>query len=184
VPGLRSPLALAAVLGLVALTGIAGCGDDEQATVTETTTVTGSGSISTGGEGTATESTGADGEAPPADVEVSDSATFVSPTGNIGCFMDKATVRCDIAEHDWKAPKAPADCELDYGQGISLDAGGAATLVCAGDTVLGAGGQQLAYGQSISAGLLRCESSEQGIACRDIESGRGFSLSREAYELF
>jgi hypothetical protein len=180
-PRLRLPLATTLLALALAL---AACGDDEPTTVTETSTVT-TESSTTSGEETSTESTTtADGETPEADVEVSDSAAFVSPTGNIGCFIDKTTVRCDIAERDWKAPKPPADCELDYGQGIALTAGGTAALVCAGDTVLGSGGQELAYGQSIAAGLLRCESSEQGMTCRDIETGRGFSLSRQSYELF
>lgn len=155
--------------------------------MTETSTVTTDPSTeSSTTEETTTEATttSGDGETPPADVEVDESAAFVSPTGNIGCFIDKTTVRCDIAERDWEPPKPPAGCELDYGQGITLNAGGAAELVCAGDTVLGSGGQELAYGQSISAGLLRCESSERGMTCRDIETGRGFTLSRESYEIF
>lgn len=176
------PLAALAVL-LAASLALLACGDSEQSTVTETTTVTSDSSTTattTGGD----TSTTADGETPPADIEVDESATFVSPTGNIGCFIDKSAVRCDIAERDWKPPKPPADCQLDYGQGITLTAGGSAELVCAGDTVLGSGGQELAYGQSISAGLLRCESAEDGITCRDIETGRGFELSRESYEIF
>ncbi len=154
--------------------------------MTETSTVTtDSSTTSTSTEQTSTGSTtGADGATPPADIEVDESAAFVSPTGNIGCFIDKSAVRCDIGERDWKPPKPPADCQLDYGQGISLTAGGSAELVCAGDTVLGSGGEELAYGQSISAGLLRCESAEDGISCRDIETGRGFQISRESYEIF
>jgi len=183
----RLALTTTAVLLLGAAPTLAACGDDEQATVTATSTVTTSAETSSGTTGeTSTESStsGEDGAPPPADVEVDESAAFVSPTENIGCFIDKTSVRCDIAERDWEPPKAPADCELDYGQGISLTAGGSAELVCAGDTVLGSGGQELAYGQSISAGLLRCESAETAMTCRDIETGRGFTLSREDYEIF
>lgn len=174
-------LALAAAALLVG-----GCGDGGQATVTETTT-----SVSTVTEETTEtvepageEESASDGKAPPADIVVDESAAFATPTGNTECFIDKASVRCDIAEREWESPKAPPDCELDYGQGLALSAGGAAELVCAGDTVLGSGGQELAYGQSIAAGLLRCESSESGVTCRDVETGRGFTLSRESYELF
>ena len=42
----------------------------------------------------------------------------------------------------------------------------------------------LPYGDSITAGMLRCEVAEAGASCRDSESGHGFSLSREAYRLF
>jgi hypothetical protein len=105
---------------------------------------------------------------------------FTSPSGNIGCYIDKSTVRCDIDKRSWQPPKAPSSCQLDYGQGISLDAGGAPAFVCAGDTALG-GGKPLAYGQSIGAGLLRCESEESGMSCTDAESGRGFTISQESY---
>ena len=156
---------------------IAGCGSDDStsSTVTETETTTASTSTTTEGE---------EGP-PPADVQVSGQTGFSSPTGNIGCLITKRQVRCDVSERDWKPPKRPADCpaEVDYGQGIQLRAGGTPEFVCAGDTVLG-GGDELAYGQSIAAGLLRCESEESGMSCRDVESGRGFTLSKESYELF
>jgi hypothetical protein len=124
-----------------------------------------------------------DGAAPRASREVIELTGFSSPSGNIGCFIDLPSVRCDIGERDWEPPQAPRRCELDYGQGIELPAGAEARFVCAGDTALG-GGPALAYGDSIAAGLLRCESSEAGMSCRDIESGRGFSLSRQGYEIF
>jgi hypothetical protein len=124
-----------------------------------------------------------DGETPPADIEVTELTPFTSPSGNIGCYIDRKTVRCDIDKRDWDPPMAPSDCDLDYGQGIELPAGGTPGFVCAGDTALG-GGDPLPYGQSIAAGLLRCESSESGMSCRDIETGRGFTLSIQSYELF
>jgi hypothetical protein len=178
------PLALL----LVAVLALAGCGDSEETTVTETvgTETSSAPTTSTSStETTSSESTGAtDGAPPPADITVDESAAFETPSGNIGCFIDKLTVRCDIAERDWKPPAAPADCELDYGQGISLGAGSGAALVCAGDTVLGSGGETLSYGQAIAAGLLRCESAEDGLTCTDTENGSGFFLSQESYEIF
>ncbi|MCV6980694.1 hypothetical protein H7I53_10745 [Mycolicibacterium pulveris] len=108
---------------------------------------------------------------------------FTSPSGNIGCMMDASQVRCDIRERDWAPPPPPPDCPYDYGQGLSLHAGGTATFVCAGDTAL-AGGGPLAYGQSHTDGVLRCDSAMSGITCRDVETGRGFSISREGYRFF
>lgn len=182
----RLALSLVTLLGLLTLAS--GCGDDSPepaATVTSTETVEASETTSstTSTASTTSTSTSGDGEAPPADQTVSELTGFTSPTGNIGCLIDRGSVRCDIQERDWEPPKAPPDCQLDYGQGISLDAGGEPALVCAGDTALGAG-EPLPYGQSIAAGLLRCESEESGMSCRDVETGRGFSLSREGYELF
>jgi hypothetical protein len=114
---------------------------------------------------------------------ISELVGFTSPSGNVGCFIASTTARCDVSERDWSPPPRPADCEFDYGQGISLEPGGRAGFVCAGDTALG-GGQPLAYGKSLSAGALVCESSESGITCRDTATGHGFSIAREAYRLF
>lgn len=81
------------------------------------------------------------------------------------------------------SPSGNVACQFGYGQGITMSAGGDAEFVCAGDTTLGTG-QPLPYGESVSAGALRCDSAESGITCRDTESGRGFALSREGYEIF
>jgi hypothetical protein len=43
---------------------------------------------------------------------------------------------------------------------------------------------RLPYGDAITAGPMRCESAQSGITCRDVESGHGFSISREAYRIF
>jgi hypothetical protein len=132
-------------------------------------------------EPTQTPSEGLDPE--PVDREVSELTGFVSPTGNVSCMIDADWARCDIIDRDWEPPPRPADCEFDYGQGISLAPGGPAEFVCAGDTAFGAD-EVLPYGESITAGPLRCESAESGITCRDDQSGHGFSISRQAYQLF
>jgi hypothetical protein len=179
--------AVAAAATVVALASFAACGgSDTTATVTETASAGPSPgppattSPTTTGTGT---TTGGDGETPPADRTVDELTAFSSPTGNIGCYIDPGSVRCDIGDRDWEPPPAPPGCELDYGQGIELEAGGRAAFVCAGDTALG-GGEALDYGSSIAAGLLRCESEESGMTCRDVETGRGFSIAIEAYDIF
>jgi hypothetical protein len=91
--------------------------------------------------------------------------------------------RCDIIDNDWSPPPRPADCEWDYGQGVAITPGEPAYFVCAGDTTFGPD-DVLAHGESITAGTLRCESAESGISCRDVESGHGFSIALEAYQLF
>jgi hypothetical protein len=108
---------------------------------------------------------------------------FTSPSGNIGCYVDTHYVRCDIAGRDWVAPPRPADCELDYGQGIAFAAGEAPAFVCAGDTALRAG-DPLEFGQSVDAGAMSCTSLESGITCRDTSTGAGFMISRQEYALF
>jgi hypothetical protein len=118
-----------------------------------------------------------------ADREVHELTGFVSPSGNVSCMIDADWARCDIIDRDWSPPLRPADCEFDYGQGISLARGEQAQFVCAGDTAFGAD-EVLPYGESITAGMLRCESAESGITCRDTKTGRGFEISRGAYRLF
>jgi hypothetical protein len=117
------------------------------------------------------------------DREVNELTGFVSPTGNVSCMIDADWARCDILDNDWAPPPRPADCEFDYGQGISLAPGEQAEFVCAGDTVFGPD-EVLPYGDSITAGVLRCESAKSGISCRDVQTGHGFSISRQAYRLF
>lgn len=116
---------------------------------------------------------------------VSELTGFQSPTGNVGCYIDASSVRCDIAERDWALPARPADCneQVNFGQGLQLAADGESGFVCAGDTALGYG-DVLAYGSSIAAGAIRCDSAESGITCRDNASGHGFMISRQAYQLF
>jgi hypothetical protein len=121
--------------------------------------------------------------AAPADREVYELSGFISPTGNVACMIDADWARCDIIDRDWSPPPRPADCEFDYGQGISLAPGEPAQFVCAGDTAFGTD-EVLPYGDSITAGVLQCESAKAGITCRDTQTSHGFSISQRAYQLF
>lgn len=108
---------------------------------------------------------------------------FQSPTRNIGCVIDSASARCDIARHDWPSPRKPASCELDYGDGLAISRSGRrGAFVCAGDTVLNAGGV-LAYGRSITRGGITCTSRASGVTCRNAR-GHGFRVSRSSYRRF
>ena len=161
----------------------AGCGDDEDSeTVTETVTAE---------ETVTTEST----ESPETDTTTPTDSSgdvpvtrgpryFQTPSGNIGCYVDARTARCDIRERNWDPPASGEPCELDYGQGIAVSAqGGKADFVCAGDTALG-GPSVLDYGQVSRRGSLRCRSGGKGVTCIESRSGHGFFLSRERYRLF
>ena len=121
--------------------------------------------------------------AAPADREVYELSGFISPTGNVACMIDADWARCDTIDRNWSPPPRPADCEFDYGQGISLAPGESAQFVCAGDTAFGTD-EVLPYGDSITAGVLRCESADAGITCRDTQTSHGFSISQQAYQLF
>ena len=131
--------------------------------------------------------TGAEADAPlesaPIQQESYDLHGFVSPSGTVACMLESDYVRCDIMDRDWAPPPRPADCEFDYGQGIAISDSGPAEFVCAGDTAFGSD-EVLPYGESMSSGPMRCESSEPGVTCRNGETGAGFFLSRQSYRLF
>jgi hypothetical protein len=114
---------------------------------------------------------------------VASAGPFRSPSGNIGCFIDASGVRCDIRERDWRPPRKPATCELDFGQGVFVGRRHRAGYVCAGDTALGAG-RRLAYGTSIRRGSFRCRSRRSGVRCDNLSTGHGFALSRQGVRLF
>jgi hypothetical protein len=131
------------------------------------------------------------GDAPPvpstapslAPPKVVDTAGFVSPSGNIGCYLDRSGARCDIVRKSWKPPPAPDDCDLDWGGGLSVATNGEATFTCAGDTVLG-GKDKLAYGESLRAGDFVCSSDRKAMRCENVKSGHGFTVAIEQYNLF
>jgi hypothetical protein len=108
---------------------------------------------------------------------------FSSPTGNIGCALDRGGVRCDIREREWRPPPKPASCEVDWGFGLILDRRGRGRFVCAGDTVLGSP-RTLAYGRSIQRGRFRCVSRVRAMRCVNRRNGHGFALSRQAARRF
>jgi hypothetical protein len=110
--------------------------------------------------------------------------SFQSPSGNIGCVIDRQSgVRCDIRNRDWRPPPKPASCQLDWGQGLEVGRRGRGHFVCAGDTTLGQG-RRLAYGKAIRRGRFRCVSRRSGMRCVNRRNGHGFALSRERARRF
>jgi hypothetical protein len=110
--------------------------------------------------------------------------SFQSPSGNIGCAIDRQSgVRCDIRDRDWRPPPKPASCELDWGHGLEVGRRGRGHFVCAGDTTLGQG-RRLGYGKAIRRGRFRCVSRRSGMRCVNRRNGHGFALSRERARRF
>jgi len=113
-----------------------------------------------------------------------DRLIFLTPSRNIGCDLETATVRCDIGRRSWAPPSKPADCPLDWGNGVHMDKGGTATFVCAGDSLLGATSEVLPYGQAVRAGAILCDSEQAAMHCVNEKTGHGFTLSVQDYHLF
>jgi hypothetical protein len=112
-----------------------------------------------------------------------DTSFFVTPSGNIDCAVSANSVRCDIGDRTWSAPPRPQDCSLDYGNGVVVDATGA-RLSCAGDTLLHATTNVLAYGHGVRDGQVLCVSQPSGVRCEYTGTGHGFTLAKEGYTLF
>ena len=167
-----------AIAGLVALLAVSGCAGSPEPASTSTAPAETNAAATPSPKAKPTSPT-----AKPADREVFDFTGFISPTGNVACMIVMDLARCDIIDRDWSPPPRPADCEFDYGQGIEIIVGQSAAFVCAGDTAFGTE-DVLAYGDAITAGPLRCESAAAGVTCRDTDTGHGFSLGLEAYQLF
>jgi hypothetical protein len=110
---------------------------------------------------------------------------FQSPSHNIGCvIVNGKSVRCDIQSKTWPTPPKPADCDVDYGQGVAVGTHGDADYVCAGDTTLDSSAPVLGYGDRITQGLIRCSSKTKGMRCVNLETKDGFFLSRDVVHLF
>jgi hypothetical protein len=125
------------------------------------------------------------GGAPSSAVDISDvgEATFRTPSNNIVCSLTSSAVRCDILRKTWTPPAKPADCELDWGNGMYIEAGRAG-MTCTGDTLLGSAKDTLAYGKGLRSGTVACESANTGLTCRDEKTGRGFTLAVARYSIF
>ncbi len=168
-------LALAAVALAASL---AACGSSSSSsTSTQTTTVTESNGTTT--SSTATNPTTTTGSA----VTTKSLQSFLLPSKNIGCTVVEQEARCDISQRSWKPPPRPANCHLDYGQGIEVGTG-SARVVCAGDTAMIPGAPILAYNQNSKKGPFLCESRTAGVTCTNQDTGHGFFLSRQSYKLF
>jgi hypothetical protein len=100
---------------------------------------------------------------------------FTAPSGNINCALGEDELECNILDYNFDAPQ---DCDgparLTVGsEDPQLDCGSSE----------GANSATLQYGQSASNGRFACTSSEAAIECWNVETGNGFTLSRENYQL-
>ena len=174
------PTALAICVACCLAVALGACGDDEDTTTATETEAAESSTAQTA----STEEPDVVGEdpQPPTAAGTEGPEFFRSPSRNIGCALTKQNARCDIAERDWKPTPANEPCQVDYGNGISLNSNGA-QFTCAGDTTLGAP-IVLEYGQHAQRGNFFCDSAKDGITCSDLRTGAGFFISRESYRIF
>ena len=179
----RLPLAMTPRISLLvalvlaaAVSACTGPGGDRSGTAAPSPTPTASGIAGPGGRTAPS--------AAPAQIRDVPQATFLTPSKNIGCDLSASAVRCDIGRRDWAAPTKPADCPLDWGNGVYLERGNPGAFVCAGDSLLGATKDILPYGHALRAGDFLCDSEDVAMRCTNERTGHGFTLSAQEYQLF
>ena len=110
--------------------------------------------------------------------------SFTTPSKNIDCVYmederDVPSLRCQTKFVLKPLPPKPADCDLDWGGGLTLANNGQVSVVCAGDTVAG-NYATLAYGRAWEKSGLRCVASRSGLTCKS-RNGKGFFLSSRSW---
>jgi hypothetical protein len=185
---------VAATAIVLALAGVFS-GDDKTVVVHEASATGASGGSGTSGASGPTGTTGSTGTNSSGPTAITGTGGYNGPTSafrqfqlpshNIGCVIDRHYVRCDIQHRDWSPPPRPADCttETGYGQGLEIS-GVKSGFVCAGDTTLDPSAPVLDYGRSTRVGSTSCDSSIKGITCQDSNTGRGFFLSIQRYNVY
>ena len=92
--------------------------------------------------------------------------------------------RCDIRNHTWVAPPKPANCPVDWGQGVSVGDFKPAGYVCAGDTVADPSAPAVAPGGVVALGKFSCSVLPATVRCTNIANGHGFELGAATVSLF
>jgi hypothetical protein len=119
-----------------------------------------------------------------ADAKPLNTISFSTPSKNIDCVYleddrDVPSLRCQTKFVLKPLPPKPADCDLDWGGGLTLANNGQVAVVCAGDTVVG-DYTTLAYGRAWEKNGLRCIARRPGLTCKS-RNGKGFFLSSRSW---
>lgn len=108
-----------------------------------------------------------------------DPVTFTLPSRNIACEVTADAATCTIAQFSYPEPTVPG-CDGLVGHDIRLTADGASWLCRDGGAPGRAGSDVpvLDYGETTSVPPYTCASAPTGVSCRNVETGRSFSLAR------
>lgn len=121
---------------------------------------------------------------------------FESPSGNIACdFTDQgggsAHLYCAIEAHNFEDAPMNADTgeRCDQNVWFNMQQGMNPLVICDTDGSVTSpllhrpGLWTLAYGQSLAAGAITCDSDTDGMTCTDATTGHYFRVARESYEI-
>lgn len=124
-----------------------------------------------------------------------DGVVFDSPSVNIQCGIfpdpDLRFFACSIKEYTYADPEPTGDLiacaeNISYGGGFIAPLDGEVKVLCRG----GVGEWELEshavlqYGASVTYGGVICESTSDHMGCRSLDTGHGFTLSRNSYSVF
>ncbi len=111
---------------------------------------------------------------------------FQTPSGNIHCaaYAEGQTnnLRCDLVQNAVRPPR-PADCDLDWGDAVTMNNRGKAGWLCHGDTVQNPQNPVLQYGKVWKAGGFRCEATTARLRCVNTDR-HGWEISRSKQTIF
>jgi hypothetical protein len=115
-------------------------------------------------------------------------ASFLSPTKNIGCYLDATIAHCDVRDRNWTLPPRPKSCDpargTDWGDGVEVRNQQKGSVACTSDSALGPNHPVLAYGQALRAGSMWCVSARAGMRCTNSSTGHGFTAAQAIYTVF
>ncbi len=144
---------------------------------------------------------------------VSGDAAFISPSGNLVCWLDEVGAECTALIRNWPMAPSMPDCTRAKQPNtasfrVSEWAYVGCTRFVTGNTAIigsshpvpqwydpnrdsivaaadGSGwkGYALAYGQTVRSGVSECSVAETGVICRDTASGHGFTLSKTSVDI-
>lgn len=111
--------------------------------------------------------------------------SFVSPSGNIVCEVSATDARCDIDRVNYGVPAVPPKCAETPNWGhvfVIGDAG--AHYSCPGTrrTQTTFPAKTLAYGDTVTVGVVTCRSMSTGVTCE--RDGHGFTLAKDSKRLW
>lgn len=146
-------------------------------------------------------------------IVVSGDAAFISPSGNLVCWLDEVGAECTTLIRNWPMAPSMPDCtrakqpntasfrvsEWAY-VGCTRFVTGNTAIIGSGhpvpqwydpnrDSIVAAAdgsgwkGYALAYGQTVRSGVSECSVAETGVSCRDTASGHGFTLSKTSVDI-
>lgn len=125
---------------------------------------------------------------PPLPAKRVDRAEFFSPSRNLACHLGDREpgdfVGCQIGNHDYPNPVAPADCEGDLLPAVWMGDKDVVTYgMCRGDP-FAVPQSVLDYGVASVHGGYACLSERRGVTCWSTASEHGFFISSQSYTVF